>query len=305
MRSRLLPIVLVTGCTQSSAPEASPTADLGVLYFTSGFADFGARCAHAGLAHLAPLLEADPNARWVDAGNLLLSAEDDDGPASGNPYKRARTTARLLRQLDAVALNLGPGELRGGASFLFALQREGALPLVSANVAPIGKGAPSVARSFVRTVGPYRIAVTGIVPTDGIARRGRGQLATLEHAPAVANEVSAVRQDPVDLVLVLAQVDPAQAEELALEVPEADVILHAGGGSARVVGRVVLAPFRQQPQRHQVGRMVLGPDGLRVPDSELAVRFDWMEVQSGAAPPPRAQAVLQAVAAGATCGVGP
>jgi hypothetical protein len=292
------------GCTERSSSEAP----VETLYVTAGFAGLEGCWAAAGPARLAPLLSAEPKARWLDAGNLLLPDDMTRGPESLK--RRARFTARLIRALEVAAVNLGPAELRGGPGFLASLQREGALPLVSANVAARGAFAPSVARSFVRAVGDLQVAVTGALLAEWAHRASPGNFTAWEHGPAIANEISALRRGPVDTVVVLAHVDPRSAIELAHEVPEADLVVHAGPDrDVRDVQGVLVVPLRkEQGSGPSLVRLRLSTDAGRLEQPHFELRggglfaslrwIPWNEIPRDHA---RVQAALDAVAITESC----
>lgn len=282
------------GCTQSE-PAHSPEPASGTWWVTADLA-LGPRaegCLAAGslAARLAVMLHHEPHSRWIDAGNLLGADQDPSG---------LRLTAQLVRTLHAGALNLGPAELSRGPEALRTLQREGALPLVSANVAPRGDGTPTVARSFVRSVGGLRMAITGAVLSERVGHRG---YSTWEHGPAIANEVSAMAAVQMDGLLVLAQMDRQAARELAREVPQIDLLLYTEPyPRAERVRSVIVIPVRHPERQVSVLRLHLArPAGRPASEwvtqsSALEVSFEWKDLVQVPAEHPAVQETLQAAA---------
>jgi hypothetical protein len=164
-----------------------------------------------------------PDAAWIDTGDFLFPPEVGEHEAAQHVLK-ARYLARIFRIAGGIALNVGPTDAHRGSTWLRNLQREGALPLVSANIRPVGEGGPSIARSFVRRVGGLEVGVTGLATPEAFA--DLHGLAALEYGPMLKAEVDALREDGVDLVVVLAQLERVHATRLASAIDGIDVLLH-------------------------------------------------------------------------------
>jgi 2',3'-cyclic-nucleotide 2'-phosphodiesterase (5'-nucleotidase family) len=214
-----------------------------------------------GVQRLASVIGRGRSERiLIDAGNLLFPPSGVDDITREQHILKARMVARVYRQLGAVALNLAQSDLTRGGEFLKELQREGAVPLVSANVRPVN-GGPTVARSFLRTVGGIKIGITGAATPEALAQH-HDAFTVIEYAPAVRAEVKVLRDRGAELVIVLAHVGESGARELARAVPEIDVIIRAPGTpierdpkSPTRVGDVIIAEAGSQGQH--VGRMVI------------------------------------------------
>lgn len=260
------------GCKpRASAPRAEP----GTLsiYFTAGGGRMG--LGDAGLDRLAGRLAAASEPHLlVDAGGLLFPSEQT--PSTPQTEAAAALTARVYRRLGVAALNLGRAELAAGAGFLKRLQAEGATPLVSANLRP-RSGGPTVARAYVRRVAGVAVGITGVAaPSD---HPERGALTVLEPASAVAAQLRALRQRGAQRLIILADLDAADAAELAEAAPEADVIIYSRPGpspAARAVAGVRLIAARPG----QLGQL-----RLRLPPGD-ARRLRW---PPSAAPAPAAE----------------
>ncbi|MBI4817120.1 MAG: hypothetical protein HY791_12735 [Deltaproteobacteria bacterium] len=195
----------------------------------------------------------------VDTGDLFFPDEKSTATEDQHDLK-ARMLARVYRRLGAVAINLGPLDVSAGLEFLETLQTEGAVPLVSANVRPEGRG-PRIAQSFVREVGGIRVGVTGVSSVEGFgALTSTGsprRLVAHEPLAKLKEEVSTLRgRDGAELVIVLAHMPEALAREVAKVVPGIDVIVRGPGSSIlrepsapELVGSVPVIEAGSQGQR--------------------------------------------------------
>lgn len=238
------------------------------IYFTTDVAGYVEPCGCTseplgGLPRLANIIGASKLPRGlVDAGNLLLPPADDFDPVTREQHMvKARVIARAYRRLGALALNVGPADLVAGEALLAELQREGAVPFVSANVRPRREGGPQIARSFIRVVGGIRIGFTGVATPEKVAAAAPA-LTVLEHGPALRMEVLALREAGAEVVIVLAHVGEGGAMGLAELVPETDLIIRAPGtpversvSAPRRVGSVIVAEAGSHGQH--VGRVTL------------------------------------------------
>lgn len=267
--------------TTEAAPAGRPwiPARTAEIYFSTEVSGYVEPCGCTskplgGLQRLASVMRRGGSDRaLVDAGNLLLPASGLTEVTREQHLLKARIIARAYRQLGAVALNVAEADLAGGLELLRDLQREGAVPLVSANVRPFAEGGPDVARSFTRKIGGIKVGFTGAATPERVA--GTPGVTVLEYAPAVAAEVAALRKAGAEVVVVLAHVGEAGARELARAVEDIDVILRAPGtpierppGAPVRVGGVVIAEAGSQGQH--LGRLTLrlGPGA---PERPLAL----------------------------------
>ncbi len=241
-------------------------ARIAEVYFSTEVSGFVEPCGCTttplgGVQRLATVVERGRADRIVvDAGNLLFPSSGVDDVTREQHVLKARVLARVYRQLGAVALNLAESDLTQGGDFLKELQREGAVPFVSANVRPVNGGA-AVARSFLRNVGGIKIGITGAATPEKLSAH-QDAVTVIEYAPAVRGEVKVLRDRGAEIVVVLAHIGEAGARELARAVPDIDVIIRAPGtpiehdpkAPARV-GDVIIAEAGSQGQH--VGRMTI------------------------------------------------
>lgn len=245
------------------------TAD---IFFTTGLSGTVEPCGCTseplgGLGRLAAVVGPPSSARaLLDAGQLLLPDEPIEAMTRPQHLEKAALLARVYRKLGVAGVNLSPPDLAEGAELLVELQKEGAVPFVSANLRPRVGGGPMVARSFLRKVGGIRIGVTGVAVPEDAARVSDGVVA-LEIGPALAAEVGALRDDGAELVVVLAHLPAAEAEALA-EIEGIDVVLRAPGSAiehtpaeAYRSGGALIAEAGRQGQ--YVGKLTLHLDGKR------------------------------------------
>lgn len=220
-------------CQSTETGAATPEGGLNspsrtaTLYFTSELLGQVEPCGCrsrplGGVQRIAQIVDR-PAAAWLDTGDFLFPAAMGDHEVAQHVSK-ARHLARIFRLAGGIALNVGPTDAHRGAALLRELQREGALPLVSANIRPVGDGGPSVARSYLRKVGDTRVGVTGLATPESFA--DLQGLAALEYGPLLSSEVGALREDGAEVVVVLAQLDRAHATKLAAAVGGIDLLLH-------------------------------------------------------------------------------
>ncbi len=274
-----LALVVLLACRSEPGPVAHPlggtssrserTAE---LFFTTGLLGTVEPCGCTtrplgGIARLAARVGAGPDRALVDAGQLLLPEEGIDGFTRPQHLLKASLIARVFRRLGAVAVNLTPSDLGEGLGLLEKLQREGAVPLVSANVRPRDDQGPSVARSSLRTIGEIRFGFTGVTLPEAAAEAAP-ELTALEFAPAVRAEVAALRESGAEVIVVLAHLPDAEARALAEAEPGIDLILRAPGSPSgddpappTQVGPVVLAEAGREGQYVGRARFRVGPAG--------------------------------------------
>lgn len=261
----------------SSSVAAAPVAEArwkaartAELYFTTELEGYVGPCGCTseplgGIERLATLIGQSQAPRGlVDAGGLLFPTELDDLTRQQHLLK-SHILARAYRQMGAIAMNVGSTDLLAGPEHLLALQQEGAVPFVSANVRPRDDG-PEIARSFIRTLGGIRFGITGVALPEAVAQVSR-QVSALEYTPALRSEVKILREGGAEVVVVLAHVGEAAALELAQLVPDVDVIVRTPGTPIerdpvppKRVGAVLVVEAGSQGQR--VGRLTFrfGPE---------------------------------------------
>lgn len=273
----------LAGCRngdKSSAASAAGTSAAGdrvaTVFFTTGALGYVEPCGCTskplgGVHRLAAVIRAAPTDRaLVDTGSLLFDSEPLDAISGAQHRLKADLLARVYRELGAVAINVGATDLADGVGRLKALQREGAVPLVSANVRPVGDAGPSIAQSFLRTVGGIKIGITGVATPEAIG--GFAGVAAIEHTPAVRAEVKMLKQRGAEVVVVLADLSAGVASELARAIDAVDVIVRGPGTE---IGKAPSAPLRvgnaviveAGRQGQHVGKLILnlGPKAPRRP----------------------------------------
>lgn len=259
------PALGVAGTLAAATTAQAPGERVAELYLSTGVVGYAEPCGCTttplgGIQRLATVLSRGAKARaLLDAGSLLFPSEPLTDTTREQHVLKARMLARVYRQLGAVALNVGPTDVKLGLGFLEELQREGAVPLVSTNLRPVGEGGPAIAQSLLREVGGIRVGVLGVGRPEDFAG---GALAAIEYVPAVRAEQALLRKRGAEVVVVLAHVGDRGAEDLAREVPELDVIVRAPGtpigqrpAPPRRVGSVIVLEAGSQGQH--IGRLTL------------------------------------------------
>lgn len=258
-----------SGTAQAQGVDPGPTwkpSRLAEVYFSTEVDGYVEPCGCTtrplgGLPRLASVLARGLKDRvLVDAGDLLFPTGDITDVNRAQHLLKSRILARAYRRLGAVALNLGESDFTAGTDLLKDLQREGAVPFVSANLRPVGDSGPIVARSIIRNIGGIRVGITGVATPETVD--GVDGVAAIEYGPAVRAEVSAMLRGGAELIVVLAHTGDLGARELAKAVPEIDVIIRAPGtpigqpphGPERV-GNAVIVEAGSQGQH--IGRLTL------------------------------------------------
>lgn len=242
----------------SDVAHASTLERKATLFFTTGLSGYIEPCGCTseplgGLARLATVIKnAGQQSALVDAGQLLLPVDGLDELTRPQHVAKAKLLARAFRRLGGVALNLAPPDLIEGIDFLSELQREGAVPLVSANIRPRSEDGPRVARSRLQVIGGIRFGFTGLAIPEAVASVSK-EVAALEIAPAVRTEVQALRKDGAEVIVVMAHAPEAEARVLAQAIPEMDVLLRSPGTPIEGVPN---PPFR-------VGSVVIAEAGTQ------------------------------------------
>lgn len=185
-----------------------------------------------GLDKIASLLGTDLSERlFVEVGPVLLPKHPIIDFERPQHRLKARLIARAYRRLGVSAVNLAYGDLKEGSELLVQLQKEGAVPFVSANLRPSAAG-PEVAQSFLRTLKGVKVGIVGLTSTvksSSFAESDSVQWKSLDLVEALRREVEQVSKEGADLMVVLANVDAATAVMLAKSVSGIDVILRSPG----------------------------------------------------------------------------
>lgn len=245
------------------------------LFFTTGTLGYIEPCGCTskplgGLQRLASVVRgSDRPSALIDAGSLLFPDKVDSVTHDQHVLK-SRILARAYRKLGAVAINLGPSDLAVGRAFLAELQREGAVPFISANVRPVGEGGPTVAQSFLREIGGIKIGLTGVATPEDFP--GTGGITAIEYAPVLRAEVMSLSKRGAELVIVLAHVSDAGARDIARAVPGIDIVIRSPGTAITAepagptqVGDVWVVEAGSQGQRVGRLRIELGTSAPRRP----------------------------------------
>jgi 2',3'-cyclic-nucleotide 2'-phosphodiesterase (5'-nucleotidase family) len=253
---------------QSSAarPQSWAPKRTAEIYFTTGSLGYVEPCGCTstplgGVQRLATIIKSASKARLlIDAGNLLFPKDALEDTTREQHEFKAEILARMYRKLGVSAINLGGSDVSAGTDFLRALQREGAVPLVSANIRPVKEKGPMVARSYLRKIGGLTIGITGVAKPSKFKK-----MKNLQGAPwgdALAQEIQALEKDGAELLIVLADLGAADSEDLARKHPSIDFVLRSYGteitrkpAGPKRVGKVIIIEAGSQGQ--YVGRLTL------------------------------------------------
>jgi 2',3'-cyclic-nucleotide 2'-phosphodiesterase (5'-nucleotidase family) len=192
----------------------------------------------------------------LDAGNALFKHP----MATGEPTEESRAKL-LLTQMDALgtsAMAVGARDLSRGVEFLRKYGKAGKMKLLSANlVDKTGKAA--FPASTVLTAGELKVGVIGVSP-EGTLSEATGQPALA----AMVAEAKRLRQkDKVDVVVALAAVPYATAQQLAQQGEGVDFVVqsHEGRGPGIPIkdGLATLIPPGERGR--QLARLELAVEG--------------------------------------------
>lgn len=198
----------------------------------------------------------------MDAGNALFRAPGRTGDSLLK--RRAELVLEQMEALGTAAMAVGERDLAMGLPFLQKATRgKRRMKLLSANLVDKAGKAPFAASSVVEA-GGLKVGVVGVSPEGKPAGEPR-----LTGRPPVAAALAEARKlrerQQVDVVVVLAAVPYAQAEELARLAGEAvDFVVQShenkGPGAGERVGSHA-AVFPAGERGRQVARLELTVDG--------------------------------------------
>jgi len=241
-RARFLSLLILLGATVAMAenrveeglpladPAASGESDLQArILFTSNTLGEFEPCACpdiplGGLSQLVAMVEdlrgGDVPAFWFDAGDRLFKLD-----MAMNDVEEAARRLQAILLVDAASVGgldasgVGRLDLGAGASYLRALARRAAYPIVSANLVD-DEGAPMFPRSLLLERDGRTVGVTSVLPGD---LDGDGY-ATTDPKKAARAEVDALRAQGAELVVVLSNLGMDDDRGLA-KASRADLVL--------------------------------------------------------------------------------
>ncbi|GEN08453.1 hypothetical protein SAMN05443572_106119 [Myxococcus fulvus] len=205
----------------------------------------------------------------LDAGNALFKSRDS-GEA---PDARARAEL-VFAQMNAqgtTAMAVGTRDLSLGVDFLLKQSRKSKLKLLSANLAD-AQGKLLFPASMVTQVGGLKVGLVGASPAterpEPMEPFAQGKAAAVQRQglpvlPAVTAEVKRLREQKVDLVILLAAVPYNDLLALAGELEGVDFVMQShegrGSGIAQRVGLTTVVPPGERGR--QVAKLELSIDG--------------------------------------------
>ena len=168
-------------------------------------------------------------------GQVVL-ADVGGAPGGSSPYDRAKFEAIVRGEvlMGIVAHNIGQAEARLGSHYLRSVAQDLQLPLVSCNVRDT-QGTLIGQPYRLECRDGYRILLVGVLSD-------REPMANLRIDPPITSILSTVRQltGAYDGLVVLAYLAEEELQQLALQLPEADVVV--GGPTIQSI-----SPRRQGP----------------------------------------------------------
>lgn len=169
-----------------------------------------------------------PHSLLLDAGGLLVRNAGQPTERPGEVATRAELFAKAYAQMGYAALNVGAHELTYGVAGLQAFGKLGKLTVLSTNIVHAKTQAPVFATSWVRQLGPLKVGVLGLTtpqpanPGQLIDDQG---LQVLDPVASAKQAVPLLRQQGVELVIVLTQLRRTEMEAVVNQVPGIDLVL--------------------------------------------------------------------------------
>ncbi len=224
------------------------------------------------IATLQAAVRETPDAAFVDAGSFL-DAHDPDDPIA-DALREAGLS--LLARLGPAALGIGASELSAGVAALQADAERLGLPYVATNLVAADGSSPF---SRIRVVelptarGPVTVAFLAVVPpaaAEQLPALAAEGYTIRDPLAEVAHEVDRLRarDEPVDLVVLLAHADSALQRRLRSRLYGIDLFI---GDETAATFRVdeAITEFRQVAGAFKASPVTLPMDGIAVARIDL------------------------------------
>ncbi len=145
----------------------------------------------------------------------------------GEVEARTALFAKVYAHMGYFALNVGAHELAIGTGPLRRFAKDAKLQLISANVREKSSGGAAFAPYVVRQVGPLKIGIFGLTaqPLELDKLVIQQGLQIQDPVAAARQVVPELRQQGVDLVVLLSQLRRTDIEAVANQVPGIDLVL--------------------------------------------------------------------------------
>ncbi|WP_141323671.1 5'-nucleotidase [Myxococcus sp. AB025B] len=205
----------------------------------------------------------------LDAGNALFKSRDSG--AAPDARARAELVFAQMNAQGTTAMAVGTRDLSLGVDFLLKQSRKSKLKLLSANLAD-AQGKLLFPASMVTQVGGLKVGLVGASPAttqpEPMEPLAQGKAASVQRQglpvlPAVTAEVKRLREQKVDLVILLAAVPYNDLLALAGELEGVDFVMQShegrGSGIAQRVGLTTVVPPGERGR--QVAKLELSIDG--------------------------------------------
>jgi 2',3'-cyclic-nucleotide 2'-phosphodiesterase (5'-nucleotidase family) len=172
----------------------------------------------------------------VDAGNLLLDRKGGWRPKAAPAPEalarwktRAEQIARVYQLMGVKGVAVGALDLVLGVPTLKALSAQHGLPLLSANLRSL-QGERLFPASAVVMVGGIKVGIFGLTGDHGVFRDAIDRTAVQvgDLAPAIAEQVKALRGEGAQVVVALAAVGFAAAKALGESLKGVDFVIVSG-----------------------------------------------------------------------------
>ena len=209
----------------------------------------------------------------------------DSGNFSGNPtprdQKKTRTLLEAMDRLDYKIVNVGERDIRMGYEEFAAVTEGTSFTYISANIVKKGSGEPIfepyaiVEMEDEGSKRPVRVGVIGVARYNPVflkAGPDGSNMVIAHHVESVKKQVAALRDEHVDVVVLLAALHMHDAKRIADEVKGIDYVLGAYGGmfNQEELGTTSILYCGNRGQRLGEARIFLGDDSGKAPRSVTA-----------------------------------
>ncbi|NIS60456.1 MAG: hypothetical protein GTO13_07110 [Proteobacteria bacterium] len=170
----------------------------------------------------------------VDAGNMLFRKRSTSQERRREALLKVDVLVRAYEEMGYSAVNIGEKDLTWGLGFLSEVAKRARFPFISANLVD-RKTRKTVFRPFItKEIAGMKVGVIGLMSrwVNEVLKEKEPYLEVLDPLDAVRPYVAELKES-CDFVIVLSQLGERVDRELALKVPEINIIL-GGGQSKRI-----------------------------------------------------------------------
>jgi len=178
---------------------------------------------NGGLARRSTLVKQirkqTPDVLLLDSGSFFAGGPQDDYAQNSRLDKeRTLVNIRAMQLMGYTAACIGEDEFGFGKEFFTKFSDENKFPLLSCNV-KLEKIHPFI----IKQVGGVRVGIIGI-SAPRVARRVSG-VSVSAPLEALRDTIKQLKDNQVELIILLSRLDPGEDLELVKKVPEVDLLI--------------------------------------------------------------------------------